>query len=109
MRLAGRAAVDLEKFIKDSVSHPLFRGRTSLKVTLPVLVPAYQTRYAALAVNNGADAATAFERLASPDITPGACAHANASRFIFVLGRGHALPSRSSVLSLSCHVISQLN
>jgi len=63
--------VDLEKVIKDYVAHPLFRGRTSLKVTLPVLVPAYKTRYAALAVSNGADAATAFERLASPDTTPG--------------------------------------
>jgi hypothetical protein len=38
-------------------------------VTLPVLVPAYKTRYAALAVANGADAATAFERLGSPDIS----------------------------------------
>ena len=63
--------VDLEKVIKDNVAHPLFRGRTSLKVTLPVLVPSYKTRYAALTVSNGADAATAFERLASPDTTPG--------------------------------------
>jgi hypothetical protein len=32
-----------------------------------VLVPAYEQRYAQLTVANGADAATAFERLASPE------------------------------------------
>ena len=62
--------VDLEKMIKSHVSHPGFRGRSSLKVTLPVLVPEYATRYAALPINNGADAATAFESLASSQLAP---------------------------------------
>ena len=69
--LRGRL-VDLEKVIKEHVAHPLFRGRSSLKVlkyllvleyltlgtkisdelkvTLPVFVPAYKTRYAAFVV-----------------------------------------------------------
>jgi hypothetical protein len=68
--LRGRL-VDLEKVIKEHVAHPLFRGRSSLKVlkyllltyltlgtkisdelkvTLPVFVPAYKTRYEAFVV-----------------------------------------------------------
>jgi len=54
--------------IKEHVAHPDFEGRSSLKVTLPVLVPSYKTRYAALPVANGADAATAFERLSSHEL-----------------------------------------
>ncbi|MEQ8191765.1 MAG: DUF2779 domain-containing protein [Candidatus Eremiobacterota bacterium] len=31
--------VDLEKIIRENYYHPDFHGRTSLKITLPVLVP----------------------------------------------------------------------
>mmetsp|Transcript_37514 Transcript_37514/g.58598 ORF Transcript_37514/g.58598 Transcript_37514/m.58598 type:complete len:341 (-) Transcript_37514:30-1052(-) len=63
--------VDLEKIIKGNVNHPQFRGRTSLKVTLPALVPSYEGRYKNLAINNGADAAVAFDRLQSGTLQTG--------------------------------------
>ncbi len=37
--------VDLEKIIKDCVSHPDFCGRSSIKVTLPALVPGFEQAY----------------------------------------------------------------
>ena len=40
-----RRLVDLEKIIKDCVSHPGFRGRSSIKVTLPALVPGFEHAY----------------------------------------------------------------
>jgi len=37
--------VDLEKIIKDCVAHPDFCGRSSIKVTLPALVPGFEKAY----------------------------------------------------------------
>lgn len=37
--------VDLEKIIKECVSHPDFRGRSSIKLTLPALVPGFEKAY----------------------------------------------------------------
>lgn len=49
---------DLEPFFKRAYRHPAFRGRTSIKNVLPVLVP--DLSYAQLAVGNGGDAAGLF-------------------------------------------------
>lgn len=46
-----RSNVDLEEFFKDGVYHPKFRGKTSIKVVLPVMVPGLS--YADLEVKNG--------------------------------------------------------
>lgn len=62
--------VDLEPLIRANVHHPDFHGRTSLKVTLPVLVPSYVGRYKALSINDGAHAAAAFQRVrGSPELS----------------------------------------
>jgi hypothetical protein len=44
--------VDLEKIIKDCVSHPGFCGRSSIKKTLPALVPGFEKAYQDLLENN---------------------------------------------------------
>jgi len=54
---------DLEKVIKAHVSHPLFRGRSSLKVTLPVIVPEYEGKYAGMAVSDGGQASARFSTI----------------------------------------------
>lgn len=47
--------VDLEKIIKDCVSHPDFCGRSSIKVTLPALVPGFEQAYQDLLEGNRSD------------------------------------------------------
>lgn len=62
--------VDLEKIIKDCVSHPDFRGRSSIKVTLPALVPGFQKAYQDLSksgIADGGTASAAFADLISGD------------------------------------------
>jgi len=49
--------VDLEPCIK-CISHPQFRGRTSIKVVLPALVP--NLSYDGMAINNGGNAMITF-------------------------------------------------
>lgn len=44
-------AVDLEDFFRDGVYHPKFRGKSSIKVVLPVMVPGLD--YSDLEVKNG--------------------------------------------------------
>lgn len=44
--------VDLEKIIKDCVSHPGFCGRSSIKKTLPALVPGFEKAYQDLLENS---------------------------------------------------------
>ncbi|GAB5355566.1 hypothetical protein AAMO2058_000216500 [Amorphochlora amoebiformis] len=59
--------VDLQKILKNSVVHPEFRGRGSLKVVLPALIPEYQGRYESLAISDGAQAVLAFEKMLSEE------------------------------------------
>lgn len=62
--------VDFEQVIKSHVSHPEFRGRSSLKVTLPALVPEYSGRYAGMAVRDGQQASARFFSLAKGGLDP---------------------------------------
>ncbi len=63
--------VDLEKIIKDCVSHPEFCGRSSIKVTLPALVPGFEKAYHDLSksdcggIADGGTASAAFADLIS--------------------------------------------
>ncbi len=60
--------VDLEKIIKDCVSHPDFCGRSSIKVTLPALVPGFEKAYQDLSgIADGGTASAAFADLISGD------------------------------------------
>ena len=56
--------VDFEQLIKSHVAHPEFRGRSSLKVTLPALVPEYSGKYENMAVRDGQQASARFFALA---------------------------------------------
>lgn len=58
---------DLEKVFKTAYIHPGFRGRTSIKRTLPVLVPGMG--YEGLAIPDGDAAIAAFGRLTQPECT----------------------------------------
>lgn len=58
--------VDLEKIIKNGIYHPAFQGRSSIKKTLPALVP--EMNYEDLAIGNGSAALTAFARMVRGDI-----------------------------------------
>jgi CRISPR/Cas system-associated exonuclease Cas4 (RecB family) len=53
---------DLEKVFKEAIRHPLFRGRTSIKKTLPALVPTMT--YDGLPIGNGDSAVAAFVKMA---------------------------------------------
>ena len=52
--------VDLEKIVK-FVNHPEFRGSTSIKVTMPALVP--ELSYEGLDINNGGSAIAVFANM----------------------------------------------
>ncbi len=58
--------VDLEKIVKSGVVHPDFRGRSSIKVVLPALVPAFDGRYKSLEVQHGGMAVMAYEQARRP-------------------------------------------
>jgi len=60
--------VDMEKLISQFVCHPDFQGRTSIKVTLPVLVP--HMDYSDLEISSGDDALAIFYRLAIGQVEP---------------------------------------
>lgn len=66
--LAGKLDVikqrmfDLEAVIKDNYYHPGFHGRTSVKVTLPALVP--DMSYAGLNISDGDSASATFAYMA---------------------------------------------
>eukprot|EP00466_Bigelowiella_natans_P013075 jgi/Bigna1/72527/fgenesh1_pg.20_\ len=65
--LAARDRIfDLERTIGSCIAHPEFRGRTSLKLVLPALVPQYTGHYESLAISDGAEAVMAFERMLDP-------------------------------------------
>lgn len=53
---------DLEGVFREGYCHPKFRGRTSIKVTLPVLVPGMS--YSGLAIRDGESAIAAFASMA---------------------------------------------
>jgi CRISPR/Cas system-associated exonuclease Cas4 (RecB family) len=53
---------DLEDLFKEAIWHPDFRGKTSIKKTLPALVP--DMKYDEFAISNGDDAIAAFVRMA---------------------------------------------
>lgn len=55
--------VDLEAIIKKSFNHPGFRGSTSIKKTLPALVP--DVSYDSLEVSDGDSASTVFAYIAA--------------------------------------------
>ncbi len=57
---------DLEKIIKYGIYHPGFDGKSSIKKTLPALVPAMN--YDDLAIGDGSTALTAFAAMARGDI-----------------------------------------
>lgn len=54
--------IDLEKIIRNGFYHPGFHGSTSIKQTLPTLVP--KMSYAHLDIDNGDDAMAAFALMA---------------------------------------------
>ncbi len=58
--------VDLEKIIKNGIYHPEFKGRTSIKKTLPALVP--DMHYDDLSIGNGSSALAAYAGMARGDI-----------------------------------------
>lgn len=60
--------VDLEKIIKEHVMLREFEGKTSIKKTLPALVP--NMGYDGLAVQNGDAAVVEFERMIYGNLTP---------------------------------------
>ena len=60
--------VDLQLIIKNHVWHPEFRGSTSIKRTLPVLVP--DMDYSDLEISNGDHASAAFYNMATGRIAP---------------------------------------
>ena len=60
--------VDMEKLISKFVRHPGFKGRTSIKATLPVLVP--HMDYFGLEISGGGDASAVFYRLAKGQVQP---------------------------------------
>ena len=60
--------VDMEKLISKFVCHPDFQGRTSIKATLPVLVP--HMDYSGLEISGGGDASAIFYRLAKGQVQP---------------------------------------
>ena len=60
--------VDMEKLISKFVQHPGFKGRTSIKVVLPVLVP--EMDYSELEISSGDDALVMFYRIAMGQVHP---------------------------------------
>jgi len=58
--------VDLHKIIERHVAHPDFRGRTSIKKTLPVLVP--EMSYENLEIGEGGDAMAQYAALVWGDV-----------------------------------------
>jgi hypothetical protein len=54
---------DLEKVFKEAISHPDFHGRSSIKVTLPALVPSMS--YEGLSIGDGDCALASFATMAS--------------------------------------------
>ena len=58
--------VDLEKIIRNGIYHPAFKGRTSIKKTLPALVP--EMHYHDLAIGNGAAALAVYARMVRGEI-----------------------------------------
>ena len=59
--------VDLEKIVK-SVNHPEFRGSTSIKVTMPALVP--ELSYEGLDINDGGSAMAVFANMVQGKYSP---------------------------------------
>jgi len=57
---------DLEAIFKNHFCHPGFHGRTSIKVTLPTLVP--ELAYSDLEIAEGGSASAAFAYLVPPEI-----------------------------------------
>ncbi|MEO1585386.1 MAG: DUF2779 domain-containing protein, partial [Planctomycetota bacterium] len=58
---------DLEPVVRRGLVHPAFKGRTSIKVVLPVLAP--DLNYGKLDIGDGGSAVAALARLASGDTT----------------------------------------
>jgi hypothetical protein len=59
---------DLEEVFKGAVVHPEFRGSTSIKVTLPAIVP--DMNYEGLGIGNGEAAIVAFVKMVRGASTP---------------------------------------
>jgi len=62
--------LDLEPILRNHYYDPGFGGKTSIKVTLPVMVG---DRYAGLAIRNGGDASALFARMARGERTDAEC------------------------------------
>jgi hypothetical protein len=63
--------LDLEAIVGNHYYHPDFRGKTSIKVTLPALVPG--VGYDHLAIRSGGDASALFARMARGEKTGAEC------------------------------------
>lgn len=63
----GGKLFDLEPVVRRGLVHPEFRGRSSIKVVLPVLAP--DLSYADLNIGDGGAAVAAFAKLASGEVT----------------------------------------
>ncbi len=73
--------VDLQLIIQKHVWHPEFRGSTSIKRTLPVLVP--DMDYSDLEIANGDHASAAFYNMATGSIGPDAQETTRASLLLY--------------------------
>jgi hypothetical protein len=62
--------LDLEAIVRNHYYHPGFKGKTSIKVTLPVMVG---DRYAGLGIRNGGDASALYARMALGERTEAQC------------------------------------
>lgn len=60
--------IDLEAIVRQEVAHPGFRGRSSIKVVLPALVPGFG--YGDLKIQGGEDAIAGFQALMSDNLDP---------------------------------------
>ena len=58
--------LDLHEIIKEHVYHPDFKGKTSIKKVLPVLVP--DLSYTGMAIGDGGEAILQFARMARGEI-----------------------------------------
>lgn len=58
-------SVDLEKIVSEYVYFEAFKGKTSIKVVLPALVPAMS--YKELLIADGTAAATGFRKMLDPN------------------------------------------
>ena len=72
--------IDLEKIVKECISHPKFYGRSSIKVVLPALCPDFEQSYEKLLLKQQQNTTTTIAT--SPIVTDGGAAIAAFSDMI---------------------------